>query len=259
MILVLSPAKSLDFETAAKTEKFGQPPFLDESEVLVDQLKELEPSALASLMSLSEKLAVLNSNRFLAWQRPFTPKNSKQALLAFNGDVYEGLAADTLSEEALAWADGHLRILSGLYGLLKPLDLIQPYRLEMGTKLSGSHGKNLYQFWGDKITEKLNETLATHETPLLINLASNEYFKSIKAKQLNGEVITPVFKDRKNGQYKVISFYAKKARGMMAAYIIKNRIEMPEQIKAFDSAGYLFSEEESTQKEWVFLRDQETV
>ncbi|RLA22568.1 MAG: peroxide stress protein YaaA [Gammaproteobacteria bacterium] len=254
MLLVISPAKSLDFETPAKTEKFDQPLFLDESEELVEQLKALEPSALSSLMSISEKLAVLNSNRFLAWQRPFTPENSKQALLAFNGDVYEGLAAESLSESDLDWANEHLRILSGLYGLLKPLDLIQPYRLEMGARFKNQRGKNLYEFWGDKITDRLNQEIAGHKSPVLVNLASNEYFKSVKPRLLKGEVITPVFKDWKNDKYKIISFYAKKARGMMAAYIIKNRLEAPEQLKEFDTAGYVYSAEESTKNEWVFLR-----
>ncbi len=254
MLLVLSPAKTLDFESPAKTELFNQPVFLDESEELIGQLKVLEPSDISSLMSVSEKLATLNSNRFLEWQRPFTPENSKQALLAFNGDVYEGLAAETLSEADLAWANQHLRILSGLYGLLKPLDLIQPYRLEMGTRFSNLRGKNLYEFWGSKITEKLNQEIVEQKSPVLVNLASNEYFKAVKPKLLNGEVITPVFKDWKNGKYKVISFYAKKARGLMAAYIIKNQIESPEQLKEFDSAGYAFSAEESSHKEWVFLR-----
>jgi cytoplasmic iron level regulating protein YaaA (DUF328/UPF0246 family) len=254
MLLVLSPAKTLNFESRAKTKLFNQPVFLDESEELVEQLKVLETSDISSLMSVSEKLATLNSNRFLEWQRPFTLENSKQALLAFNGDVYEGLAAETLSEADLSWADQHLRILSGLYGLLKPLDLMQPYRLEMGTRFSNQRGKNLYEFWGDKITEKLNQEIEEQKSPVLINLASNEYFKAVKPKRLKGEVITPVFKDWKNGKYKVISFYAKKARGLMAAYIIQNRIEVTEKLKEFDSAGYLFSAEESSEKEWVFLR-----
>jgi cytoplasmic iron level regulating protein YaaA (DUF328/UPF0246 family) len=257
MLLVISPAKTLDFETPARTQQFNQPAFLDEAEELVEQLKQLEPSEISSLMSISEKLAILNSNRFIDWQRPFTAANSKQALLAFNGDVYEGLSVDSLSEADLTWTNDHLRILSGLYGLLKPLDLIQPYRLEMGTRFKNLRGKNLYEFWGDKITQKLNKEQAGEKSPVLINLASNEYFKSVKPKLLNGEVITPVFKDWKNDKYKIISVYAKKARGMMAAYIIKNRLESAEQIKAFDVAGYGYSAEESTENEWVFLRRQD--
>ncbi len=257
MILVLSPAKTLDFETPAITKQFCQPAFLDDSEELIDELKQLEPSEISLLMSISKKLATLNSKRFIDWQRPFTPKNSKQALLAFSGDVYEGLSVDSLSEDDLAWSNDHLRILSGLYGLLKPLDLIQPYRLEMSTRFNNQRGKNLYEFWGDKITEKLNQDLAGDKKPVLINLASTEYFKSIKPKLLNSKMITPVFKDWKNDKYKIISFYAKKARGMMAAYIIKNRIETVELLKDFDVAGYAYSAEESSEKEWVFLRRQE--
>ncbi len=256
MLLVISPAKTLDFKTPARTQQFNQPSFLDDAEELIEQLKQLEPAEISSLMSISEKLAILNSNRFIGWQRPFTAENSKQALLAFNGDVYEGMAVDSLSEADLAWTNDRLRILSGLYGLLKPLDLIQPYRLEMGTRFKNLRGKNLYEFWGDKITQKLNQEQADEKSPVLINLASNEYFKSVKPKLLKGEVITPVFKDWKNDKYKIISFYAKKARGMMAAYIIKNRLESAEQIKAFDAAGYGYSAEESTENEWVFLRRQ---
>jgi hypothetical protein len=205
-------------------------------------------------MRISEKLGILNSNRFIQWQLPFTADNSKQALLAFKGDVYEGMHTNSLTEDDLNWANDHLRILSGLYGLLKPLDLIQAYRLEMGTKFSNQRGKNLYEFWGDKITNKINQELAKQRSPVVINLASNEYFKSVKEKQLNAAVITPVFKDWKNDQFKIISFYAKKARGMMSAYIIKNQLESPSDIKQFDTAGYNFSAEQSTDNEWVFLR-----
>jgi len=254
MILVISPAKTLDYETPSSTQRFSQPAFLDDSAELIDQLKILSPSDVSSLMSISDKLGVLNSNRFIEWQIPFTPDNSKQAVLAFKGDVYEGMSANTLSEEDLNWANEHLRILSGLYGLLKPLDLMQPYRLEMGTRFSNERGKNLYEFWGNKITDKLNQELAEQKSPVLINLASNEYFKSVKSELLSAQVITPVFKDWKNDKYKIISFYAKKARGMMSAYIIKNRLESPSDIKQFDSAGYAFSPEQSTEKEWVFLR-----
>jgi cytoplasmic iron level regulating protein YaaA (DUF328/UPF0246 family) len=254
MLLIISPAKTLDFDTPPATTSHSQPAFLDDSAELIDQLKTLSPSDVSSLMSISDKLGVLNSNRFIEWQRPFTDKNSKQALLSFKGDVYEGMDTSSFSEDDLEWSHKHLRILSGLYGLLKPLDLIQPYRLEMGTKFSNQRGKNLYEFWGHKITDKLNQELTEQKSPVLINLASNEYFKAVKPAQLNAQVITPVFKDWKNDKYKIISFYAKKARGMMSAYIIKNRLESPSDIKQFDTAGYAFSAEQSSDKEWVFLR-----
>lgn len=258
MLLVISPAKTLDFDTPPSTSIYSQPEFLDDSAELIDQLKTLSPSDVSTLMSISNKLGVLNSNRFIDWQLPFTSDNSKQALLSFKGDVYEGMDTTSLSQDDLTWANDHLRILSGLYGLLKPLDLIQPYRLEMGTKFSNERGKNLYEFWGNKITNKINQDLAEQKSPVLINLASNEYFKSVKTKQLNAAVITPVFKDWKNDKYKIISFYAKKARGMMSAYIIKNRLESPSDIKQFDTAGYAFSAEQSTESEWVFLRKNPT-
>ncbi|MDF1688257.1 MAG: peroxide stress protein YaaA [Cycloclasticus sp.] len=258
MLLVISPAKTLDFDTPPSTSIYSQPEFLDDSAELIDQLKTLSPSDVSTLMSISDKLGVLNSNRFIDWQLPFTSDNSKQALLSFKGDVYEGMDTTSLSQDDLTWANDHLRILSGLYGLLKPLDLIQPYRLEMGTKFSNERGKNLYEFWGNKITNKINQDLAEQKSPVLINLASNEYFKSVKTKLLNAAVITPVFKDWKNDKYKIISFYAKKARGMMSAYIIKNRLESPSDIKQFDTAGYAFSAEQSTESEWVFLRKNPT-
>lgn len=256
MLLLISPAKTLDFDTPPTTQQFSQPSFLTDSTELIDQLKVLSPADVSELMSISEKLGLLNSNRFIDWQVPFTVNNSKQAALAFKGDVYEGLNAASMSEEDLSWADQHLRILSGLYGLLKPLDLIQPYRLEMGTRFANSRGKNLYEFWGDKITQKINQESAELCSEVLINLASNEYFKSVKAKVLQATVITPVFKDWKNGKYKIISFYAKRARGMMSAYIIKNRIDDAAAIKGFDTAGYAFSPEESQGNNWVFLRRQ---
>jgi len=254
MLLVISPAKTVDFETPANTQQNSQPCFLNEAETLIDQLKTLSPSDVSSLMGISDKLGILNSNRFIQWQLPFTPTNSKQALLAFKGDVYEGLNAESLSDSDLSWANQHLRILSGLYGLLKPLDLIQAYRLEMGTRFENKQGKNLYAFWDNKITKQMNQEIEALTNPVLINLASNEYFKAVKPKLLNANTITPVFKDWKNDRYKIISFYAKKARGMMSAYIIKNRIENPDAIKDFDTAGYQYCAEESTNNEWVFLR-----
>lgn len=256
MILVISPAKTLDFSTDSPTQHYTQPFFIGEAETLIDQLKKLSPSEVSSLMSISDKLGTLNSNRFIEWTTPFTPSNSKQAILAFKGDVYEGMAANNFTDDDFNWANQHLRILSGLYGLLKPLDLIQAYRLEMGTRFKNQRGKNLYEFWGDLITQHINQELANQTSPTLINLASNEYFKSIKPALLTADVITPVFKDWKNDKYKIISFYAKKARGMMSAYIIKNRLETPSDIKRFDTAGYEFSAEQSNEKEWVFLRKQ---
>ncbi|WP_207062973.1 peroxide stress protein YaaA [Motiliproteus sp. SC1-56] len=255
MLILISPAKTLDFDTPASTQQHSQPGFEQESLTLVQTLRELAPQDLAKLMKLSDKLASLNAARFQAWSQPFTPDNAKQALLAFKGDVYTGLDAESLDESALAYAQDHLRMLSGLYGVLRPLDLMQPYRLEMGTRLANPGGKDLYQFWGDKITERLNQDLRASGSATVVNLASNEYFKAVKPTKLDAELITPVFKDLKNGQYKIISFYAKKARGMMARYAIDQRLEDPEQLKGFDSAGYYFSPEQSGDREWVFLRD----
>lgn len=255
MLILLSPAKSLDFETPPTTTAFSENEFLADSKQLIEELRELSPTDIESMMKISPKLANLNFGRFLNWQLPFDKDNAKQAVLAFTGDVYQGLNAPSLSAKELTFAQKHLRILSGLYGLLKPLDLIQPYRLEMGSKFKNTRGSNLYQFWDERITSKLNEQLAKDKEPVIINLASNEYFKSVKTKILMARVVTPVFKDFKNGHYKIVSFYAKKARGLMSAFIIKNAITKPEKIKNFDSDGYYFSKELSTTDEWVFLRD----
>lgn len=255
MLIVVSPAKTLDFETPAHTETHSQPRFLDQSETLVTEMRKMAPLDISNLMGVSDKIASLNAARYEQWQRPFTSANAKQAILAFKGDVYTGLDADSLSEDDLTYAQTHLRILSGLYGVLRPLDLMQPYRLEMGIKLANEKGANLYSFWGEDITDSLNQELADNPQPVLVNLASNEYFKSVKTKALNAEVITPVFKDEKNGTYKIISFYAKKARGLMARYIIDNRIDNPEHLKEFDIDGYYFKPEESNSKELVFYRD----
>jgi cytoplasmic iron level regulating protein YaaA (DUF328/UPF0246 family) len=208
-------------------------------------------------MGISDKLGVLNYDRYQEWSTPFTEDNAKQAVLAFNGDVYTGLDANSFKADEFKFAQKHLRILSGLYGLLKPLDLMQPYRLEMGTKFANQRGKDLYQFWGETITEALNKQLKSVKSDVLVNLASNEYFKSVKPKLLNAEVITPVFKDWKGDKYKIISFYAKKARGLMAAYIIKNKLTDVEAIKGFDYEGYCFNEGMSSAKEWVFTRQLE--
>jgi cytoplasmic iron level regulating protein YaaA (DUF328/UPF0246 family) len=252
LLIVISPAKTLDFETAPSTEKYSQPRFLPQSQQLIDELKDLSTVDIASLMKLSDKLAALNMARFQTWQKPFNLENAKQALLAFKGDVYTGLDADTLDVAGLDFAQQHLRILSGLYGVLRPLDLMQAYRLEMGTKFANVKGKDLYQFWGSQLRESIESEL---KDGVLINLASNEYFKAVEAKKLKARIITPVFKDWKNGQYKIISFYAKKARGLMSRYIIDHSINEPENIKGFDSEGYRFSPEMSQADEWVFLRD----
>lgn len=254
MLFVISPAKNLDFETPAVTQTASQPRYLKQSATLIKQLQQLSVQEVASLMKLSDKLAGLNLSRFQSWATPFNADNAKQAVLAFNGDVYTGLDAATLDEAGFAFAQKHLRILSGLYGVLKPLDYIQPYRLEMGTKLANDAGKDLYAYWGDQLNASLEAEPALSDQ-ILINLASNEYFKAVKAKQLDARVITPIFKDAKNGQYKIISFYAKKARGLMSRYIINHQITNPEQIKAFDTDGYYFSEAQSTSDDWVFLRD----
>ena len=255
MLIVVSPAKTLDYESPLATEKYTQPELVEYSKQLIDVCRKLTPADVASLMKVSDKIAGLNVARFEQWSETFTQDNARQAILAFKGDVYTGLDAETLSDEDFDYAQNHLRMLSGLYGLLKPLDLMQPYRLEMGTRLANARGTNLYQFWGNIITDKLNEALNAQGDNVLINLASNEYFKAVDKKALNGEIITPVFKDCKNGQYKVISFYAKKARGLMARYIMEQQVTNMEQLLAFDCAGYYYSEEHTKKaNEPVFLR-----
>lgn len=257
MLIVVSPAKTLDYDSPLPTERHTQPELIEQSAQLIEVCRKLSPADISQLMKVSDKIAGLNVARFEQWSKTFTPENSRQAIFAFKGDVYTGLAAETLSESDLEFAQNHLRMLSGLYGLLKPLDLMQPYRLEMGTKLANDRGTNLYQFWGNIITDKLNEAITAQGDNVLINLASNEYFKAVKPKNLDAQIITPVFKDCKNGQYKVISFYAKKARGMMARYIIENRIDSVKQLEAFDTAGYYFCENESTATEMVFKREEQ--
>ena len=256
MLTVISPAKTLDFDTPPTTQKHSQPRFLSHSQELIDTLRQMSTADIASLMKLSDKLAGLNVARYETWQTPFSLDNAKQAVLAFQGDVYTGLDAETLDEKQLTFAQKHLRILSGLYGVLKPLDLIQPYRLEMGTKLDNAKGKDLYAFWGSDIRQSLQAEDAMQDE-VLINLASNEYFKAVEAKKLKTRIITPVFKDWKNGQYKMISFYAKKARGMMSRYIIEHELQDPDRIKNFDTDGYRFSADMSKKDEWVFIRHQE--
>lgn len=257
MLIVVSPAKTLDYESPLATEKHTQPDFISQASQLITVCKKLKPSDIASLMKVSDKIASLNVARFAQWQKTFTTDNSRQAILAFKGDVYAGLEAESFSDADFDYAQQHFRMLSGLYGLLKPLDLMQPYRLEMGTKLENKKGSNLYHFWGESITKKINKDMKDNGDELLVNLASNEYFKAVKPKLVKGTVITPVFKDCKNGQYKVISFFAKKARGMMAKYLIKNQIKTVEALKEFDVAGYYFSAEESTSTELVFKREEQ--
>lgn len=256
MLLVVSPAKNLDFESPLITDTYTQPALLEHSQVLIEQCIKLTPADISSLMGISDKLAGLNAARFGQWSTPFTTENARPALLAFNGDVYGGLDAKSFTATDFEFAQGHMRILSGLYGLLKPLDLMQAYRLEMGTKLENARGKNLYQFWDNIITEALNLALKQQGDDFLINLASNEYFKAVNKKKLTATVITPAFKDWKNGQYKMISFYAKKARGLMARYIIQNQLTDVEQLKQFDLGGYQYSEEMSKGNDWVFTRQE---
>lgn len=255
MLMVISPAKTLDYDTPTNTERFTQPEHLDEAQQLIDQLRGFSPQQISELMHLSDKLAALNVARYGSWTATFTPQNAKQALLAFKGDVYTGLNASDFSEQDFAFAQKHLRLLSGLYGLLRPLDLMQPYRLEMGTKLANAHGKDLYAFWGDRISGWLNDALKAQGDDILLNLASNEYFGAVKRKALNARVIDVDFKDLKNGQYKIISFYAKKARGLMSRYVIKERIERPEKLKDFSYGGYRYSPSDSSADHLVFLRD----
>ncbi|MBH3427931.1 peroxide stress protein YaaA [Pseudomonas alkylphenolica] len=255
MLTVISPAKTLDYDTPPVIQRYTQPQYLDDSQVLIEQLRELSPAQISELMHLSDKLAGLNAARFGSWTPAFTPDNAKQALLAFKGDVYTGLDAESLSEDDFSYAQDHLRMLSGLYGLLRPLDLMQPYRLEMGTKLANARGKDLYAFWGTRISEWLNQALADQGDDVLLNLASNEYFSAVKRSALNARIINTEFRDFKNGQYKIISFYAKKARGMMSRFVIQERINDPEQLKQFDVQGYYYSAEQSKPDNLVFLRD----
>ena len=255
MLMVISPAKTLDYDTPAHTARHTQPDFLAHSAELIATLRQLSPADIGQLMGISDALATLNAGRFHDWGGEFTPENAKQAVLAFMGDVYEGLDAASLSEQQLDWLQQHLRILSGLYGLLRPLDLMQPYRLEMGTRLANPRGANLYQFWGDIITDALNAELAKQPLPQLVNLASDEYFKSVKPKKLQATVITPVFQDLKNGHYKIISFYAKRARGLMARWAVQHAVRDAEALKGFNSEGYAFDANASDATHWVFRRD----
>jgi uncharacterized protein len=256
MIIVLSPAKSLDYKTPSTVADYTQPEFLDQSQRLIDHLRTLSPVEIGQLMSISDQLAVLNATRYAEWSRPFSPDDAKQAVLAFNGHVYDGLDAGSLSSAELQFAQDHLRVLSGLYGLLRPLDLMQPYRLEMGTRLANPRGKDLYAFWGERITDTLNESLLASKAKALVNLASEEYFKSVKPQKLVVPVIQPVFEDWSSGKFKVVSLYAKRARGMMARYAITRKLIDPEELQAFSSAGYAYTPSASSATSWVFRRNQ---
>lgn len=255
MLSVLSPAKTLDYETQPTTRKSTQPLFIDEAASLISHAQKMDPEDIQALMGVSANIATLNYERFMNWQPNFSLQNAKQAVLAFKGDVYTGLAAETLNAAELNFAQKHLRILSGLYGLLRPLDLMQPYRLEMGLPFENSGGKNLYEFWGTRISEVLAKHVKASGSPVLVNLASNEYFKAVKSAALGADIITPQFRDLKNGQYKMISFFAKKARGLMARYIVQQSVNEPEGLKDFNGDGYYFSAKDSDGSHWVFLRD----
>ncbi|MGM1002781.1 peroxide stress protein YaaA [Acinetobacter haemolyticus] len=257
MLALISPAKTLDYTTALPTDTYTRPRLLEQSQQLIDVCRKLSASEIASLMTVSEKIANLNVERFRDWNADFDFSNARQALFAFKGDVYTGLDAYHLKDQDIDFAQQHLRMLSGLYGLLRPLDLMMPYRLEMGTKLKNSRGHNLYEFWGSIITDQINQDLAEIDAKVLVNLASDEYYKSVNEKKIKAEIVKPVFLDQKNGKYKVISFYAKKARGLMARYLIENKLNQVEQLKAFDSEGYYFDAESSSNKELVFKRDEQ--
>jgi cytoplasmic iron level regulating protein YaaA (DUF328/UPF0246 family) len=254
MLFLLSPAKSLDYETPAKDVPHTQPLFVKQSAELIGILREKSPQDIAELMDLSDTLSGLNVARYQAWSPKFTAKNSKQAVLAFNGDVYEGLDARTLKPEDLAWAQEHVCILSGLYGVLRPLDWMQPYRLEMGTQLPNAKGKNLYQFWGTQISDYLNERQQADKAPVVVNLASQEYFKAVDLKALKARVIECVFEDFKGGKYKIISFLAKRARGLMARYAVTHKLNTPKQLEKFKLEGYAFAAAASTPERLVFRR-----
>jgi cytoplasmic iron level regulating protein YaaA (DUF328/UPF0246 family) len=254
MLILLSPAKSLDYETPPTTDKHTLPQFVDDSAALIDVLRPYTPAQIASLMDLSDALSALNVARYEAWRPKFTARNSKQAILAFNGDVYDGLDAKTLKQADLDWAQDHVGMLSGLYGVLRPLDWMQPYRLEMGTKLANPRGKDLYAWWGDTLAEYLNKQLAKQKDNVIINLASQEYFKSVKRKALKARVVECVFEDWKAGHWKVISFHAKKARGMMARHAILKRASKPEQLLDFSAEGYACDAKVSEPDRLVFRR-----
>ena len=254
MLFLLSPAKSLDYETPLPPVAATQPQFVPQSAELIATLKKKTPQQISDLMDLSEALAKLNVDRYKAWSPQFTEANARPAVLAFNGDVYEGLDAKSLKPKDLQWAQDHVAILSGLYGVLRPLDLMQPYRLEMGTALKHGKTNNLYQFWGAQIADHLNQQLSLSKEPVIVNLASQEYFKAVDRKALQARVIECVFQDHKNGQYKIISFFAKRARGLMARYVIQHQVKSPEALQAFNLEGYAFEPSASNHNSLVFRR-----
>ncbi|MBE9567524.1 MAG: peroxide stress protein YaaA [Proteobacteria bacterium] len=256
MLITLSPSKGQDFTEAPLTKKYTKPADLKDSELLIKELRKINSKELQALMTVSENIAELNVKRFKKFSTPFTAKNAKQAIFAFKGDVYSGINLDEFTEDDFAYAQDHLRILSGFYGCLRPLDLIQAYRLEMKTKLKNERGENLYQFWDDRITKSINKELKKQDEPVLVNLASNEYFKSVKPKLLEGRLLNITFKETKDGKTRIVAIFAKRARGMMTDYIIRNRIEKPEDIKKFKLGGYKFSKELSDDKQWTFVRPQ---
>jgi len=254
MLITISPAKKLDYRTPAPASDYTQPEHLDRATELIAIMRDKDSFEIADLMKLSMKLADLNMQRYQDWHAPFTPDNAKQALFAFSGDVYQGMDAATFDPDDIAYAQQHLRILSGLYGVLRPLDLMQPYRLEMGARLVTGYGRNLYQFWGDTITDSINRALADQNDDILINLASNEYFSSINTANIQGRIITPVFKEYRKGAYRIISFNAKKARGLMSRFMIQHRISNPEDIKTFNLADYAYNPDISSGDTFVFTR-----
>lgn len=254
MLILLSPAKSLDYETPPTTDRHSLPQFVGESTALIKVLKQYTPADIASLMDLSEALSELNAARYAAWRPKFSPANSKQAVLAFNGDVYDGLDATTLKAKDLDWAQEHLAILSGLYGVLRPLDLMRPYRLEMGTRLPTERGKDLYAWWGDRLAEHLNERLQEQGDRVIVNLASQEYFKAVKRKALKADVVECVFEDWKSGAWKIISFHAKRARGLMARHAILKRARKLEALLDFTAGGYAYVPDASEPQRLVFRR-----
>ncbi len=253
-LIVLSPAKSLDFDRKLNCKKSSMPAFISESKILINYLLKMKKEEIGKLMGISQKLIDLNYDRYKSWSEDFNLTNSKHAISCFTGDVYKGLDVNSFSLEDLEYSQDHLRILSGLYGLLRPLDLMKPYRLEMGVKLQTKKGKNLYQFWENKLTDKLNQNFIDAKNEYLINLASNEYFNSINKSKLLKKIITPKFLDKKNGNYKVISFFAKKARGSMASYIIKNKIQTLNELQNFEGLEYKFCNERSDDSNLVFIR-----
>ena len=256
MLITLSPSKGQDFEETSLSKKYSKPVDLKDSELLIKELRKINSKQLQELMAVSENIAKLNVERYKSFITPFTTKNAKQAVFAFKGDVYSGLELEKFTEEDYAFAQDHVRILSGLYGCLRPLDLIQPYRLEMKTRLKNDRGENLYQFWGDRITKSLNKELKKQKEPVLVNLASNEYFKSVKPKLLEGRLLTINFKETKDNKTRVVAIFAKRARGMMTDYIIRHRVEKAEDIKKFKLGGYKFNKVLSDDKQWTFERPQ---